>query len=272
MNLGELKAQAVGLDRAELIEISLPERTNAKNVDNFKAVVNMSTEKVATVVSKKYKLVQHKEVIDSVVEALANLNISCNSDIKNSRNRVFVDIEFSDTKLYVNEGETFVAGVRVINSFDKTTGIGVLPRLVRLACSNGMVVHQAWLKGFHISHSQKFAKDFEGTVQVMLQNMINNNDRLKAMVNDCIVDSVEWELMEKILEGLVPRKKHFEALKELLLKQGHDLLTRWDLYNAFTTYATHGEQIKPSVDQWLQGKAQKILTTELLALVPSEKR
>lgn len=87
---------------------------------------------------------------------------------------------------------------------------------------------------------------------------------------DSIGDSIEWEIMERILRSVSGAKKHFEAIKEILHK-GSESYTRWDLYNAFTNYATHGQQLTPNVEQMMQTKAEKILLTPLVEMIPEVK-
>jgi len=266
MNMAELKNAAMSFDTAILEDVR--KGSNTEPEKNFRAVTNVNTGKTAAMVSDRYNLVQHKDVVESVADALVNLNIKADAMVRNDGNRVFVDISFPDSKLYVeNVGEEFFCGIRVINSYNKTTGIMVLPRLVRLSCTNGMVVNVGWIKEFNITHTQKLAENFSNTIQVMIRDMAEGNEKFKAMINGCIGDSIEWELMDKILNKLVDnRNKHYEAIK--LKLEGKVNPTRWDLYNAFTDYATHGEQIKPSIENWLQNKAQKLLVTPLVELVP----
>ena len=272
MELAALRNAAMSFDSAELREVRVG--INSVPETRFKAVYNLNSNKVATIVSDRYNLVQHKDVVESVADALLNLNIRSDASVRNDGNRIFVDIAFPDSKLYAGVGEEFFSGVRVINSYNKTTGIMVLPHLVRLACSNGMVMNVGWVKEFNITHTQKLAEDFSKTIQVMIKDMAQGNEKFKAMVNNCIGDSIEWELLDKIMVKLVDkRSKHLEAIKQMLVeKYAKDKAkpTRWDVYNAFTDYATHGEQLKPSIEQWLQNRAQKILVTPLLELVPKE--
>jgi hypothetical protein len=270
MQLAELKNTAMGFDRAEKREVWIQNGEHSKTLDeNHFAVWNLDKQKVSSIVSNRYNLVQHAHVVNEVVEALGNLNIQADARVRNGGDKIFVDINFKDSKLYVQEGEEFFQGIRLVNSYDKTTGIMILPQLVRLACSNGMVVNVGWVKEFCVAHTSKLADDFAQIIPQMIQQMTEKSGKFKAMVNNCIGDSIEWELMDRILNGLVAgRKKHFEAIKEKL--QEHSNPTRWDLYNAFTNYATHGQQIKPTVESWLQSRAQKVLTTPLVELVPKE--
>jgi len=266
MRMAELKNHAMRLDTAkEIAPLFTPE---AKRIEGFKAIWNTGKDKIATIVSDRYNLVQHKTVIDAVADAISNLNISANANVRDSGNKVFVDIEFDQAKLYIDENEEFIGGIRIINSYDKSTGIIVAPRLLRLACMNGMVVDKGFVSGYQIKHTTKLTEDFEGIISSMIKDMINSNEKLKAMVNDCIGDSIEWELMDRILNSLSGGKKHFEALKEILVKVENP--TRWDLYNSFTSYATHDAQLRPAVEQRLQKIAQKVLVTHSQVLDPKK--
>ena len=273
MELNELKQEAVNLDVAEVREVfvsslNYPSRHHAKD---YRGIWNTTQDKIACIASKNYEITQHKDVVNGVVDALQRLNMNATASLKTQGHRMFVDINFPDAKLYLNEvNETFTSGLRIINSYDKSTGIMVLPELKRLACMNGMVVHQSFMEGISIRHTSKLVADFEGTVEKMLKQMVNGCDKLKAMVNDCIGDSIEWVAVEKIMEGLIGRKKHIEAIKEKLENRTTPT-SRWDLYNAITNYATHDEHLTPNINQWLQNKAQKVLTTPLVQLVPTPK-
>lgn len=269
-SLAELRNEALLLDTAEVRPIMVsPYNAEEKG---FKAIWNNEQEQVATIVSDRYNLVQHRQVIHSVIDAISGLNLKATGQIGNAGNRVFVDINFTDSKLYAQQGEEFIAGVRIINSYNCTTGIMVLPHLMRLACSNGMVVNVRWVQAFNIRHTEKLAKDFQATIEKMIKDMVNGNEKLKALINDCIKDSIEWQSMVKILAKLLTgREKHIEAIKAIMTAKGTEKpLTRWDLYNAFTDYATHGQQLRPNVENWLQNKAQKLLITPLAQLMPVE--
>lgn len=279
MQIAELKNLAMSFDTAEKrpvfvgADVNVTDGSNAVLDKDHFAVWNVDKKKVASVVSDQYNLIQHKTVVDEVVEAVSNLAIPAEvTKVNNCGNKVFIDINFTQAKLYVKQGEEFYTGIRIVNSYDKTTGIMVLPHLVRLACSNGMVANVGWVKEFCVAHSDKLAKDFASIIPKMIMSMADNSDKFTAMVNNCIGDSIEWALLDKIMNDLLAnRKKHYEAIKFRVKENcGDRLPTRWDVYNAFTSYATHGQQIKPTIENWLQNRAQKVLVTPLVDLVPKE--
>lgn len=253
MNINEL-------DIGEVREVYI-KNEDIQKTEDYKAIWNVSQNKLGCIASNSYNLIQHREVVNAMVSAINNLEIEHNISIKSSGHRIFVDVSFPKTKLYVSEvGEEFIGGLRLINSYDKTTGLLILPRLERLICANGMVI-KTFVSGYCIRHNQKLVKNFEGIIEKALNDMINSCDKLKAMVNECIGDSVEWALVEKILKNLVSREKHIEGIFSKLEQK--ETVTRWDIYNAITNYATNGEQLKPNVENWLQNKAQKLLEKPL---------
>lgn len=233
-------------------------------LDDYKAIFNLGKNETAAIVSPQYKLIQHRDVATSFLDACERLNIKTESKIRDQGHRIFMDVSFPSAKLYVQKGEEFIAGFRLINSYDKTTGIMILPMLKRLICSNGMVVETGLIRSFCYRHNCEVAAQFESYVEKALAETISANVKLKAMVNDCIGDSAEWAILDNILPALIKREKHIEQIKNRL--QGLTEVTRWDLYNAITHYATHGQQLTPSVEMWLQGKAQTVLSTPLANL------
>lgn len=226
-----------------------------------KGIWNLNKNHLSCIASDKYNIIQHKRVVKAIIEALRNLNIEFQHRLKGDGDRIFLDISFPSAKIYVDKGEEFIGGIRLVNSYNKTTGLLILPRLERLVCSNGMVVSKGFLKAYTIRHSQKLVEDFSNLIEKSINEMIDSSDKLKAMVNDCIADSVEWNLVEKIFQNLIYRKKHIEEIMKILEEK--ETVNKWNIYNSITQYATHGEQLKPNVEAWLQKKAEMLLTTPL---------
>jgi hypothetical protein len=271
MDLNNLIAAAESLPAVVFQTVTIGNKATPE--ERFKAVVNTKTMNTAAIVSPQYNLIQHKDVILSVAEALNNLNINCDCRLSTTENRIFTDIKFTNaTTIKSTAGEEFFKGIRIINSYDKTTGIIISPYLTRLACSNGMVLNSAWVKSFNVTHCSKLAKDFETVITKMLFNMANHDQKFKDLLNACIGDSIEWKIMDQILNKLTNgTEKHLTQIKRILkFKYALDKQqpTRWDLYNAVTEYATHGRQLSPELNRRLQAKAESVLITPLLKLAP----
>jgi hypothetical protein len=204
-------------------------------------------------------------------------------------NRAFADIDFPDNKVDLKEvGEKFTSGIRLINSYDKSTGLFVIPRFTRLACSNGMVL-TANEKTLSVKHHTKMVAEIEGFIERKINEIINMNDDLKGWVNGCMKDSIEWKICCKIVEKLFKQIKHREeVLKRIGIsvieikdkksnkksvsyvwndpQQKKNKITRWEIYNAVTQYLTHGEQVTPHIENLFQKQAEKLLVTPFAKL------
>jgi hypothetical protein len=269
--LSELQRTAMSFDTAILKPVFVGEdKTEDKN--HF-AVWNEDKEKVSAMVSPEYELIQHRMVVDGVAEALRDLGLDKEaqvSHIANSGDAVFIDINFPSAKLYCGLNEEFIGGIRIINSYNKTTSICVLPHVLRLACMNGLVVNVGVMKEFSVHHTNKLAKEFADIIPQILKSMIENNDKFKAMVNGAITDSVEWASMKIIVGALIKTDKHRDKIWEILMKQNKENYSRWDLLNSVTQYCTHNGKLTPLVQNMLQTKAKTVLVTPLAQLMPKQ--
>lgn len=267
MDLSELQRTSLGFDQAVLKPVLIGE--DKKEDLNHFAIWNEDKEKVSAIVSPQYELIQHKVVVSEVVEALKELGLKGDAIVNDGGDIVFIDISFPEAKLYVAKGEEFYAGIKIINSFNKQSGIQILPHLKRLVCQNGMTMNIGWVKEFSVSHTSKLAKEFATIIPTMLKSMIEGNDKFKALVNNCIADTMEWQSLKIVVGALIKTDKHRDKIWDILMKANKEKYSRWDAYNSITSYCSV-EKLTPLVQNALQNKAQILLTTPLIELVPKQ--
>lgn len=269
--IAELKNHALVFDTAQKEDIYFGQEGNLKKSDNFKMVVNQRTSRDIVAVSNEYNLLQHKDVINSVADALTNLNIQGTCKSTGYGNRVFVDICFPSVKFDIRQGEQFIGGMRIINSYDTTTGIMVLPQLMRVACNNGMVLSSVWVDSINIRHTSKLVHEFEAHVPRLIESMVKGCPAFAEMVENSIKDSVEWEIMEQILPSIIKQEKYRKLIAERLIADHQDgsKYTRWELYNAITNLCSHRDQLRPTIENSMQNIAEKLLVTPLLTVQPN---
>jgi hypothetical protein len=291
--LQDVQTATGNLDKASLVPLKINDGGVIKDVDNFVGVYNISQGKMCASVIPQYNLVQHKEYFDGFAHALNRLNINFIMTITQVGNRAFADIDFPDNQIKLNEvGEKFTSGIRLINSYDKSTGLFVIPRFTRLECSNGMVL-VGNEKTLSVKHHTKLVAEIESFIEKKVNEVINMHDDLKALVNGCMKDSIEWKITCKIIEKLFKQIKHREEiLKRLNIgvvevkdkktkkktvsyvwndnQAKKEKFTRWEIYNAVTQYLTHGEQITPHIENLFQKRAEKILVTPLAKMPRAE--
>lgn len=260
--LTDLSLSAKGFDTATMKPVFIGE--DKIEDKNHYAVWNNDRKKVSSIVSPQYELIQHSDVVSEVIESLQGLNLKGTARVSDGGDVVFIDITFNDAKLFVTKGEEFYQGIRIVNSYNKTTGIQVMPHLVRLACNNGMVMSVNFYKEFNVTHTSKLAKDFSQIIPVMLNTMVTNNDKFKQLVESCIGDSVEWDAMKTIIANLLKCEKHQESVLGIINENGKkEKYSRWDFYCAITSYATHSDRLSPTLQNFLQNKAQVVLQKPL---------
>lgn len=243
----------------------------------FLGVRNLTSGKIVAVTSEDYEIVQHRELIENFDTALNNFNLQYTRTLSNLGNRIIVDYEFADQKItFANLNEEFTVGFRVINSYDKTTGVLILPKFKRLACMNGMVI-TGFQKNFGVAHHQ-MTEDLQDFVESRLHAMINASDKLQKMVSVAMESSLEWTTCVKLIEKLMWSKKHRNEVCrrlgiEIIEEDGkivnfihkQDNYTKWEIYNAITNYCTYGTSLRPRVEEALQRRASKLLVKPVMA-------
>jgi hypothetical protein len=281
-NIAEVRAKTDTLDHATLCPLIIVDTGVQKPVTNFKGVYNINRGRMAASVGNNYHLVQHKEYFDTFCEALDNLGIKYTAVVNQAKNIAMMDILFVGRNIKFKElNEEFATGIRLVNSYNRLRGLCISPRYTRLACINGMVMNR-WDITFSVRHNSKLVIEMERLIETKINAIINNDEELKAWVSDSMADSIEWRMAIRVLQKLIGSMRHREQILKLLGisvitktdkrkktisyvldNEANKKLNRWTLYNSITQYCTHGEQITPQVNAYLQKQAERLLVTKL---------
>ena len=289
-SLAEVRQIATQLDRAiEVSPLFFDVQGVRHQTNDWKGIYNVSKDTYCKTVSRDmYRLITHREFLETFAETLDRLNLPYSMSIKDSGSTIFTDVTFKNNKFELKKvGENFVTGIRIINSYDRTYPIVIMPNLIRLACSNGMILSHFETK-FNVKHSSILAREIETLMETKVKNIINGYATFQNYVETSIADSIEWKIACKIMEKIIKQPKHLEEVLKILgiarietieksVKTGKYVfvadkltdkskLTRWQLYNAITQYATHGQMLSPFVEMALQHEAEKLLYTPLLQI------
>lgn len=281
------------LDKATMIDLQFDDGGVVKDIKRFRGVYNISKGEECAAVAPYYNLIRHKEYIDGFAQALDRINIKYSMKIESMGNRVYADINFENRNLKFDKlNEEFTTGIRLANSYNKTSGVVVAPLYTRLACTNGMVLTRAE-KAFSVKHNDKRLLEIQGFIEKQLNGIISSSQELQMWVSRSMHDSIEWKLAIRILEKMFLQYNHREQILERLgiamikkkekeLKyvdyvwnnenEKKDKFTRWEIYNAITHYVSHGEHMTPFINDYFQKKAERILITPLEKLPMVEAR
>ena len=109
-------------------------------VGGYKAIVNANVGHVYDIVSDKYTVVRHEEVVDAVKAALTEYKIepeTFNVVLSGKHGaRLFVKTLWEER---IVSGDRIRLGMMVTNSYDRSMGIGASGFGLRLGCANEMV-------------------------------------------------------------------------------------------------------------------------------------
>ena len=284
--ISEVTNATTNLDVASMVPLHINDSGVMKEVKEWKGIYNNTKGKFCTAVVPHYNLVQHREYFDAVANALNRLDIKFTMTIKQSGNRAVGDLDFKDRDIKFEKlDEEFATGLRIMNSYDKTYGLFVVPRFTRLACTNGMIVTET-KNTVSLKHHAKAVRDIEGFISKRINEIIASSDDLQNWVSLSMKDSKEWKVCCNIIAKLFDQLKHREeVLKRLGIsivevtnkeskkksiayvwddkKQKKNKFSRWEIYNAVTNYISHGEHITPHIENLFHQKAQKLLITPL---------
>ena len=270
LTLAELKNTALSFDQAEMRDVHIIADSEDYVSPRHMGVWNVNKSELATIAAKDYCVIQHKYAIQTVVEALSSLGIKATASLKTSRHGIHVDFDFPEMGFELHEvGESFTSGMRVINDYSRSGGLTIAPRVTRLVCSNGMIVTEA-VQSRKVKYSEELQITLEGTIDKLIKDIISADQRLSDMVSSCMMDSVEGMTMKLLLKQLFKSKIHRENIFQRFDHNKKEL-SRWDLYNAVTNYATHDERLTPHVESYLQSKASEVMKTSFKQLADVEK-
>ncbi len=199
---------------------------------NFVATVDKTDEKAIGVFKKGYEMVDHKDVIQAVIDK-AGRRIQGNVWGRSLPERLYLYIYPEDWERSVgdrNVGDVVKFGIRVTNSLDGNTSLGAHIVGFRLVCSNGMMV-QDLVKGSYHKHTTEgsielFENELENLLEFGIDEVVERYEKSKEYVSEPKV----------VLERLkVPDK-----LKSVIIEEMEDKESLFDIYNTMTNKLSHG--------------------------------
>lgn len=203
--------------------------------DNYEFVVRDDTEESIGLISKRYSLVPHAELVSAVENYLNNTFTSNYVTITNMGKNGATMMRhyfFPDMPYEIKAQDDFIPALRVVNSYNRTSLYGLYLDTVRLVCSNGMLGFSR-LATISFKHIGKinFADVMEG-----VNNIIPSMQNLQTLFKEWNSQPVTMVRANKIINAKIPKK-----LRETVASsfEENENFTRMGLYNALTYTLTH---------------------------------
>ena len=262
-NPTELNRLAMSLQDAAEKTVTVQDFGESKQ---HKAILNEQTNRISCIANKNYTLVQHRGMVQQVSDALSSFNLNAYGEIVDMGDKVYVHAFFKDKIVPDGTSRGIHLGCRFSNSYDLSCGINFSLYGMRIECANQM----------HMKNLlSRVSKKHIGEIDVMsmtkdfITQAVEQVEPFALLVEAAMEDSIEWSLMNRMLEAFIPCDKHRTAIMDRLTESPE--VTKWEIYNAITNYASHDGLLKNSVIDMLQNKSCTLLEKSLHSLVPEEK-
>lgn len=221
-------------------------RTESGNViEGRKAIVREDTGDVLGLVSDKYKLVRHEEVLRSIYQVVPGLNLkeSSRSLCKNGAVMFTKFFMEGNGRKEMKVGDIVKFGIEVFNSYNGSLPVGVVLIAERLKCSNGMVVPET-ITRFAVKHygGLDLGEVRRKSVDV-LANVDSVFNRWKQWNETDVDEQSVKTLFSKLFGNRLREKLFVEYLRE---REGE---TKWDVYQYLMRYSTHDVKVRKGNEQ-----------------------
>jgi hypothetical protein len=220
-------------------------------------IINKKSCNIVNTVSSRYHLVQHKEIFSTILNALEHAGLEDPLyHIENDGDLVRLEGMFNSYKLHDDSKSGIIPGFRFIHGYDNTAIKGEFYGM-RLVCLNGMTSSQLVKDhSFSIRHLSNVGKADE-MIGTFINNILSSIELIEDTVSDAMDIELKFDNMELMSEFLEP----ILGQKQMATKLAYKLpleTTRYNVYNAITEYATHGDVTRVARDKILRN-AEKVL-------------
>ena len=215
-----------------------------------RAIINANTDQLVSVVSSRYEIVQNKVLVEEFEKYLNDTDtkfIRTGAGCNRTGSSFWAHYRFPEVKCNVGEYHTqydnlsddIELAVDVWNSYDGSSGFGMMIGGFRKVCLNGLVVKE---KLFRISENHvgeedminSFVLNVETAKNLFLSNLAGSWEQL----THTNFDKVQAATLLRSLElGKLYSKKIGYIYQQQL--KNNELKTMWDFYNMVTWFTTH---------------------------------
>ena len=288
----DLQHVAAGLDVAEERDVKFGNENNYTG--EYKGIYNTSKDELSQIATKKYSIIQHRDVVNGVHAAIDRLGLEVNGKITDNGDRIEGWLHFTNDDEYriVEPGSTgdedIKLGIQFQNSYDGSCSMMLQGFGYRSICSNGMILGKKMLGKYHRRHvgDENTAERIQEIAKDVMDDIARRSDRVQAMIEGAHEDVLEKTEIYELLDERFSAQKHIENILENLditlittkeeNEQGEEEeeinlikeedasenITKWEVYNAITAYATHSDEITQNTAENIHNESQKVLLQE----------
>ena len=230
------------------------------------AIWNVSRQRLSSIVSDEYSLVQHQDVVKLVGKGLKTIDAEVYGTLKNVEDVMIIEVFFP--KLHLKDDAKGIdVGGKIINSYNKARAFKGHMMANRKVCSNGMYLRKliSDVEFFEI-HVGDLAEKIPEMVQDFFSKLKEATSKVNDIINGAMETTIEFEdedQIEPTISGILSSPMHAKRIMDGDYYKAEDKLnpTVWELYNSITNYISHAGLVESRVDD-LSNKVERLLDHE----------
>lgn len=241
-----------------------PSEGATQPIPHFEAIVRKDTNDVLGIVSEKYKLRTHGEVINAFRTALEGQGFEEKIQLAKNGAQLFATYKLLGEQIEVGVGDFVSLQFVVKNSYDGSSALQIMLGAYRLVCSNGMVIGKSFYK-FSQRHigDKNGAMDTEklrGQIFALSEQFRGVLPTLQKMSNQEVTAAEEYLFDAKTLQ--LPEYIVEEARAQWQQERDKNV---WGFYNSLTHAITHSmRKESPASSLFMGQRAWKVANNLLL--------
>ncbi len=257
-------------------------------LDAYRGIQRQDTKEVVSVMSRKYGLVQHFDLVralHAVGEALdkpevPDAELAANARFTRESIKLYSNGRRMEMKLVIGKqfkvdgDNTFYPAVRLLNSIDGATAVRLEAYSIRVACLNQLHASARSFLEFRELHLAS-AEDLLGQLQKATHEILDHyEDALETYVSAMHETMALADFVPSLSAAGLPAR-HVDRMAEQLPEYFGSALwgeaSRWDLYQIATSYLTREVQgrVNPLRERQFERAAARALLLEGGEAVPA---
>jgi len=242
-------------------------------IPNKWALVGEKSNNVCGIVSDRYTLMQHIDVIDMLASTLNQIysGIECNGIVKQIGNKIIVDIKYPEYTIEnAYDGKPIIYGHRFTHAPDGKSGVNGYAYFYRLICLNGMklksIIPETTIRE---SHFKNLPRNYQKALDNLIQsgNVFERVEKLVASAYEDKYTHFTYEQLWNTIAGMIGGNK--KLAREIIDGLNVHNFSRYDLYNSITRYVSHNDVAISNMDK-LDTFAENVLANNIELIQPIE--
>jgi hypothetical protein len=265
-NLDQLLAVAERLPFAEVVPLTrLAGARRWSNSGDYGAIC--TADHIWQVAGKNYRVVQHGDLIRAVVSQLAELGLDDTRgrvDTWNMQGRIWITA-LSTQEFQPVAGDIYRDGVLFGNSIDGSSAVTAAYYAWRQVCKNGL---HAWTRELAARKIHAGTSSIRNWLKLAIRRIREQRPQFEQLIQGAAETRIE-EDVNAVLKRLNIGPKVSDKIVGRLERTSN--LTRYDLANALTSYATHELATKPLAREKYEDAARRVMVSVTMPTIREAK-